>query len=46
MIKEAVMKIQTRIFCTKLQGLFEIFLVLFLSDFFGMYNYLCGCVDF
>lgn len=40
------MKIQTRIFYTKLQGLFEIFLVLFLSGFFGMNNYLCRCVDY
>jgi hypothetical protein len=46
MIKEVVMKIQTRIFYTKLQGLLEIFLVLFLSGFFGMYNYLCRCVDY
>ena len=46
MIKEVVMKIQTRIFCTKLQGVFEIFLVLFMSGFFGMYNYLCRYVDF
>ncbi len=46
MILDSMMKIQTKIFLQKLQGLFEIFLLLFLAGFFGMYNYQWHCVDF
>lgn len=40
------MKIQTKIFCGKLQDVIEYFLVLFQPDFFGMSRYLWLYLDF